>query len=376
MKTTFKTYKLDSKNVSSFEVPLLELSSNYSFVKKQLSNSKHRCILLIGQRNELINLITQGDLIRFEINSKDYHIDALLLMKPSCFFGVSVSDAINIAIEKGLSVVPIKDLDGYLTGIVVKTIVASDNVNTDEKEVRFALIMAGGKGTRLGEITQNTPKPLIKVGERPLIEHIMSSIDYIGFKHFYIMCGYKLEAFQEYVKRSNFKLEICGEDFPLGTGGPFIKWVKEKSELISGILKTKNNIQILIANGDLLFDIDSDIYSNFESSGAKLAIIGRKITTEIKYGTMNVDKEGKLLNFVEKPKIEKIVNTGVYFILMDNSIFEFITKQKLDFIGMPELIQIISEYLEEKILVIETAGNYLDLGTPEDLEKLKRAIEG
>ena len=91
---------------------------------------------------------------------------------------------------------------------------------------------------------------------------------------------------------------------------------------------------------------------------------------------MNVDKEGKLLNFVEKPKIEKIVNTGVYFILMDNSIFEFITKQKLDFIGMPELIQIISEYLEEKILVIETAGNYLDLGTPEDLEKLKRAIEG
>ena len=376
MNENFRTYKLNPSELSSFEVPLLDKDSHYSRIKEQLSKSKHRCILLVDQNCKLINIITQGDLIRYEVSSKKHSFNNFLINKPPCQFALTASDAINIAKGQNYSAVPIKNLDGFLSGVVVKTSTGNEESLTRDEDQRFALIMAGGKGTRLRELTLKNPKPLIEVGERPLIEHIMSSIDYIGFKDFYLLCGYRSEAFYEYITTSQFNIKICEEDFPLGTGGPFVKWVKDHSKSLSRTLKQRNNVPILIANGDLLFDLDSDIYSNFERSGARFAIVGRKITSEIKYGTMNIDDKGKLLEFVEKPKIEKIVNTGVYFILMDNNIFEIITKQQLSFIGMPELLQTIAKTAGEEIFVIETAGNYLDLGTPEDFEKFKITIEG
>ena len=82
-----------------------------------------------------------------------------------------------------------------------------------------------------------------------------------------------------------------------------------------------------------------------------------------------------LVDFVEKPVVDHIVNTGVYFISMDKSIFNSLKNHPLKFIGMPDLLQNLASELDEKINVIEISGNYLDLGTPDDLNTLKHLME-
>ena len=134
-------------------------------------------------------------------------------------------------------------------------------------------------------------------------------------------------------------------------------------------------MNIIIANGDLLFDIDSDTVDHFEKSSAKMAIVGRRIQTQIKFGTMVVDTDGHLTEFIEKPRVTHTVNTGVYFISMDKNLFDCIRTLQVKFIGMPDLLQSIGKQLQEKISIIEISGNYLDLGTPDDLTKLKEIME-
>ena len=94
---------------------------------------------------------------------------------------------VKIAMEENLDIVPIKNLDHSLQGVLVRSRVSSDKEIFQKDTKRLALIVSGGKGTRLGALTEKTPKPLLSVGGRPLIEHVMSSIEFLGLKEFHLL---------------------------------------------------------------------------------------------------------------------------------------------------------------------------------------------
>lgn len=375
MNTKFTTYRFERGELAAFEVPVIFDNTHYGEFRKTIANSKHRCVLIISGDYNLINLVTQGDVMRFEENVTDHSLSELLSMKEPCRYSLNSSSASQIANEQNLSVVPIKNLDGTLNGVVIKASgEAVENV-LFSANTRIALIVAGGKGTRLGELTKNIPKPLLRVGGKRLIEHVMSSVAYLGFDDFYLLCGHLIDAFESFSNDTDFDVKICKEDTPLGTGGPFIKWIKDYQSTLMEVIEQHGVIHLLIANGDLLFDLDDDIFQKFEDGGASFGIIGRRIKTEIKFGTMSIDASGNLIEFVEKPTIEHIVNTGVYFISIDLSLLHLLLEQEIKYIGMPDLLQTLSGKLGKDISVIEVSGNYLDLGTPDDLNKLKRVME-
>lgn len=376
MISKFTTYRYKVGALTKFEVPIIFDTESYEMLKQKIAKSKYRCVIIVSQSNQFLNLITQGDVIRFELSSQNHQLKDLLSKKSVCKVAVNSSTASQISIQEDLSVVPIQKLDGAFGGVLVRSFESSDLKSDNNCKKRLAIIMAGGKGTRLGKLTELTPKPLLKIKNRPLIEYVMSSIEFLGFKDFYLLCGHMVENFHKFSVDTNFQVTICSEETPLGTGGPFIKWIHDNTSYISEMLDQYDMIHLLIANGDLLFDLDSDSFTKFEDSDVKIAIVGRRIETEIKYGTMELNADGNLSDFVEKPVIKHMVNTGVYFISLDENMFTFIKNLTIRSIGMPDLLQTISKAIGSKISVVEVSGNYIDMGTAEDLSAVTTALEG
>ncbi len=376
MQYTFETFRLDNEASSARKVPVLSEKVDFDVVKAAAGKSEYRCVIIIDDNKSFKNIITQGDIIRHELQTESKSLQALLEKKSAAKVAVNSSTARKIAMEENLAIVPIKNLNNTLYGVLARKSVKVNETPPPKIKNRVAIIIAGGKGTRLGSITEETPKPLLNVGGAPMIEYVMSSIEFLGFSNFYLLCGHLIKKFEIFSQETRFNVKICAEDTPLGTGGPFVKWVHDHREFLKEFLEKERVLQIIIANGDLLLDIESQVVTNFESSSEKFAMVGRRNKTQIKFGTMIVDEDSNLVEFVEKPVIENIVNTGVYFISMDKNIFNNLKARPLTFIGMPDLLQSLAKELNEKINVIEISGNYLDLGTHDDLNTIKNLMKG
>lgn len=375
MQYNFEILRFDDEGFLKHNLPILNDRSEFETLKESAGRSKYRCVIIIDDSRKFKNLVTQGDIIRFELQAENKSLQALLERKEPAKVAVNSSQAKQIALKKNLEIVPITRLNNTLHGILIRKPAKENEKLIPSIKNRLAIIIAGGKGTRLGALTERTPKPLLNIGGAPIIEHVMSSIEFLGFHDFYLLCGHLIEKFEVFSEKTRFNVKICSEDTPLGTGGPFIKWIHDHTELVNEFLQKESILQIIIANGDLLLDIESQVLTNFERSSAKFGIVGRRNKTQIKYGTMIVDEDTCLVDFVEKPVVDHIVNTGVYFISMDKSIFNSLKNHPLKFIGMPDLLQNLASELDEKINVIEISGNYLDLGTPDDLNTLKHLME-
>lgn len=174
-----------------------------------------------------------------------------------------------------------------------------------------AIILAGGKGTRLKPLTFSIPKPLLPVGERPILEIIISRLKKFGIREFVLMVGYKAEIIQTYFgdgSRMGVKIEYVEEKKPLGTAGPLSLFKK-------GFFK--KNETFLFLNGDLLFKIDIKKFIKFHKEGKyDLSVCLRKHKTQLPFGVVEVTGK-QVAGIEEKPIKEFIVSTGIYLINAD-----------------------------------------------------------
>jgi len=177
-----------------------------------------------------------------------------------------------------------------------------------------ALILAGGLGKRLRPYTDETPKPLIKVAGKPILEHQIIWLKKQGVEEFIILVGYKREKILEYFgdgNRLGVKIEYSIEEEPLGTGGA-IKNAKEYLENISSFL---------VLNGDILTDLR--ILPLIDSLNEDIVGVLALVPLPSPYGIVEFDDEGYILRFREKPLIEDYwINAGVY--LFNKSIFKYL----------------------------------------------------
>ena len=170
-----------------------------------------------------------------------------------------------------------------------------------------AIILAGGKGTRLKDVVRDIPKPMAPIHGKPFLEYLVIQLARWNIRDIVLSVGYKYEIIQDYFKdgkRWNATIRYSVEDSPLGTGGA----IRESARLI-------DDDNFLVMNGDSYFDLDFDIFRTFhlsKKSSLSLALAARDDTD--RYGRVTVDNSGKVIGFQEKSSDNPgLINSGIYF---------------------------------------------------------------
>lgn len=221
-----------------------------------------------------------------------------------------------------------------------------------------AIILAGGKGTRLAPYTTVLPKPLMPIGEMPILEIVIRQLEKHGFNDLTLAVGYLAELLMAYCgdgSKFNVKLNYSREEQPLGTAGPI--------SLVSDL-----NDTFLVMNGDLLTTIDySAMLKYHKERGAIATVACYQRDVKIDLGVIEVDKDNWVANYIEKPTYHYSVSMGIY--LFEPEILNYIKKnQRLD---LPELVlKLMKDH--KKVNVFNFEGYWLDIGRHDDYQ---RAIE-
>lgn len=168
------------------------------------------------------------------------------------------------------------------------------------------VIMAGGKGSRLKPITNIIPKPLVPIGEKPIIEVIIDQFSELGAKSFYVSVNYKAEMIQSYfnsIPNKSYLISYFEENKPLGTAGSLY------------LLKDKINSTFFVTNCDIIIDQDyEEIYQYHCQNNYELTVVGALKSFSIPYGAINMQEGGKISSIEEKPELTFVVNTGMYIL--------------------------------------------------------------
>jgi len=177
------------------------------------------------------------------------------------------------------------------------------------------VILAGGKGTRISQYTKNIPKPMIRVGNIPMLTHIMRIFKLYGFDEFLIAGGYKINVIKKYYKNSkefkNIKIIFTGPDTM--TGGRVLKLKK--------YLKKET---FFMTYGDGVSNVDLKKLLAFHKKNKKIATV-TAVRPPVKFGELDIKKDSTVVSFVEKPKVKQGWINGGFFVL-NYKIFDFIKK--------------------------------------------------
>lgn len=167
------------------------------------------------------------------------------------------------------------------------------------------VIMAGGVGSRLKPLTNVLPKPLIPIGEKTILEHILQRFSKHGCNTFHISVNYKADLIEYYLKNQNlpYKMSYFKEDIPMGTAGSL------------SLLKGKINETFFVSNCDILIEQDySEILKYHRESMNEITVVAALKHYPIAYGTIETGENGKLLQLVEKPELTFKINSGMYIL--------------------------------------------------------------
>ena len=234
-----------------------------------------------------------------------------------------------------------------------------------ENKPSKAIILAGGKGTRMKPMTNFLPKPMLRIQDKPTLEHNIDLLKRHGIKDIIISVGYKGDKIKEYFgdgSQLGVNITYVEEDSPLGTGGPL------------NLVKDKINETFILMNGDELKDIDIEDMFMFHRKNKGIATIALTTAEDpSKYGVA-VMNGNKIMTFIEKPSKKqapsKLINAGLYilepevlkmvpegFSMIENDIF-------------PKLAT------NEKLLGYVFSGQWFDTGTPERFAQAEREWQG
>lgn len=217
-----------------------------------------------------------------------------------------------------------------------------------------AVILAGGKGTRLYPYTITFPKPLMPVGDTPILEVVLRQLRYYGVDEAIMAVGHLAELLMAYFgdgEKFGLRISYSRETEPLGTAGPLA--------LIGGLDST-----FFVMNGDVLTTLNyAEMLAFHRQRGAVATIASHQRDARIDLGVIESDAGGWITDYIEKPTFHYQVSMGIY--LFEPSVLRFIEKgQRLDF---PDLVlKLVAA--GEKVQVYPFEGPWLDIGRPDDYE--------
>lgn len=277
----------------------------------QKMNDTGQGMLLVGSEENVIAIITDGDIRRYILahGKVDVNIKKIANYSPKMMSVVNATEnnVRKYMLEHRIQVLPIIDSYGKVQRIEFKSgqkIYRKKN----EKDLKI-VIMAGGKGTRLAPFTNILPKPLIPVGEKTIIEHIIEQFNNWGYRKFDIIINYRKEVIKAFFSENvfhninNVDINLWEEKECLGTAGG-LKLLQEELQST-----------FILSNCDILVNADySELLRSHKESQNLITVIVAPKKVKIPYGTFDIAENGCIKSMKEKPIYECLINTGVYVV--------------------------------------------------------------
>lgn len=349
MTNSLKSQTTTSDNWRSATVPL---NSDIQTAISSLEKSGLQIVLVVSDDFKLIGTITDGDIRRGFLRGMNLSssikeiVNSSPLVVPPELERPTVS---HLMTANKVQQVPVVSHEGQLIGLHLW-----DTVRPLKNLTNAMVIMAGGKGTRLKPYTESCPKPMLKIGDKPILEHIVERAKADGFDNFFISVNYLGQMIEDYFghgERHGVKIQYLREDRPLGTAGSLSLLPSDLSE------------PLLVTNGDVLTVAHYDELLNYHirmGSSATMAIRPHEIQNQ--FGVVHIDGIN-IIGFEEKPVYRSYINSGMYVLNIET--LELIESDT--FCDMPTLFERI-KVMHGNTIVFPIHEHWLDIGREVDLE--------
>lgn len=325
-----------------------------------LEAKKEKILFIVDEKSALLGSLTDGDVRRFFIkggNVDDKVIDAANHNPHRSF---CVEEAVKEATKNALYAIPIVRESGEVIDVYC---VHSSGTSNRRKLNVPVVINAGGKGQRLEPFTRVLPKPLIPVGDIPIIEHIMQQYMFFGCDDFHVIVNYKKDLMKAYFSESEtaYNLIWHDEEIPLGTGGGL------------SLLKGKMKETFFFTNCDILLKSDYESILAFHKKNHNVVtIVCANKHLVVPYGVIEIDAQNSIVEMKEKPELSYLVNTGVY-VVEPEVIDEMEYNAYADF---PDVIEKIRRAGKKVSVYSVDESEWLDMGQIPELEKMRTKLYG
>lgn len=318
-------------------------------------------VLFVMQDGRFVAAITDGDIRRWILKKGNLEakVKDIANYTPKYLPEEDRDKARSFMRAHAIEALPILNKENSIVSVVLW--------NNEEIEPKRNLeipvvIMAGGLGTRLYPYTKILPKPLIPIGEIPIVEHIMNRFNQYGMRQFYLVVNHKKNMIKAYFNEIEkaYHIDYVDEDKPLGTGGGL------------SLLKGKIASTFILSNCDILIKEDYEkIFQYHKKENNLITMVCSLKNIRIPYGVIEIGETGEIERMREKPELSFFTNTGMY--IVEPKVIEELEEDRA--MGFPDIIEHYRA-LGERIGIYPISQNsWMDMGQLDEMEEMRRRLE-
>lgn len=310
--------------------------------------------VVADEQRRLLGTITDADLREALLTGRNFNDPCSEFMSRNPISlpkGSTRDDCRTIMVKRHIGQLPLIDDKGVIVDVVLMT-----ELYLPENQPNAVVIMAGGLGSRLKELTSRTPKPLLNVGGRPLLETIIDQAAQQGFSRFYLSVNYKADMI----------IKHFGDGSQLGID---IRYIRETKRLGTAgalhLMKEEFNDDIIVMNGDILSKVDLRRLLLFHRRAKAVATMAVKdFDLQVPYGVVGIDDRNRIVSLTEKPNQRYFINAGIYALSPD--VLSRIPHD--EFFDMPSLFHSCGD-AKMNICAYPLREYWIDIGHIEDFER-------
>ena len=354
------------RNMERLEKVFIKPDHSIKQALKQMDAMGEKTLLVVDDQAVLLGTLSDGDVRRWILKGKDLAQHVSQAMNANARFVDAHFDkesAQKLMVKNQFQCLPVVDKNKKVIDAVWWVDLFEKDLKRTAKFNIPVVIMAGGEGSRLAPFTKILPKPLMPIGEKPIIEIITQRFTEYGCDDFYLSLNYKANIIKAYFKdiEHSYKITYIEESKPSGTAGSLY------------LLKNKMKGPFFLCNCDILIEADyADILKFHGQKKNKITLVSSMKHFMVPYGVCQIENGGVLKSIREKPEYDFFVNTGMY--ILDKTVLNDIPQN--EFYHMTDLI---NDYLKrgERIGVYPVSEkSWLDMGQLEVLQEMLKTFEG
>ena len=322
----------------------------------ELRNLSRLILFVVGDNEKVIGSVTDGDIRRSIISEQNLQKTLGEIANPDFkrLYQKDTYQSFEKYRKSDIKILPILNQEGKIVDLI-------DLEYTKAQLPLEAVIMAGGRGKRLSPLTDTVPKPMLRLGDKPIIEHNIDRLISFGIKKIYISVKYLGQQIVDYLgdgSQKGITIEYVWEDEPLGTAGAL------------ALINNLSTEHILLMNSDLFTNVNFEsLYLKLINEGADMAVASTEYKVDIPYAVFET-QEGRVTNFKEKPSFIYHSNAGIY--ILKRSLIATIEKGKYC-----DITDVMEQLVTEggKLVYDPIIGYWIDIGKTVDYEHAQEFIK-